>query len=116
MKACELINLAAQVVYDKKGFNILALDVRKVCSMTDYFLIAEGNVNQHVKSLATAVIHALKVEGEAPIHTEGRGEGRWIVLDYGYAFLHFFVPELRNYYRLEELWSEGKIIDLNINP
>lgn len=110
----ELLNLIAQKIYDKKGFNILALDVRGVSTMTDFFLIAEGTADKHVVSLGKHLVEALKEQGEKPLHTEGFQDGEWVVLDYLEVVVHLFKPGMRDKYRLEELWHEGKIIDLEI--
>lgn len=110
------LNRIAQAVYDKKGFNILVLDVRKVSTMTDYFIIAEGTVDRHVKALSHAIIDELSAHGRKnPLHVEGQQEGDWIVLDYADFVIHLFVPELREKYALEELWREGHIVDVKIN-
>ncbi len=110
----ETLNLIAQTLYDKKGFNILALDVRGVSTMSDYMVIVEGNVDRHVKALSGAVIQALQEQGERPIYVEGEEDANWIVVDYMEVIIHLFTPELRERYRLEELWSEGRIVDLDI--
>ncbi len=109
-----ILNTIAQTIFDKKGFNILALDVGGVCSMTDYFLIAEGSVERHVKALGHSITEHLSEMGVKPFHVEGEKIGDWVVLDYGDILVHLFLPELRQKYALEELWHEGKIIDLNI--
>lgn len=105
----------AQVIYDKKGFNILVLDVQEICTMTDFFIIAEGSVDRHVKALSDAVVDLFESRGHHPLHTEGQQEGDWVVLDYGHFVVHLFIPELREKYALEELWKEGKIVDVKIN-
>lgn len=108
-----VLNSIAQTIFDKKGFNILALDVRGVSTLTDFFLIAEGNVDKHVVALAKAVIEKLKQEGERPLHVEGLDQGDWVVIDDLEIVIHLFKPGLRDKYRLEELWREGKIVDLD---
>ncbi len=110
----EDLNHIAQVIYDKKGFNILVLDVVGICSMTDYFVIAEGSVDRHVKAISQAIEEQGGQRGKYPFHMEGQKEGDWIVLDYGDVVIHLFTPELRDKYRLEELWHEGKIVDVKI--
>jgi ribosome-associated protein len=105
------LDAIAQAIFDKKGVNILALDVRGFSTMTEYYLIAEGSVGKHVKALSTAVTDGLK---EKPIHTEGFLEGDWVVMDYGELVIHLMIPEMREKYALEELWHEGKIVDLDI--
>lgn len=108
------LNRIAQVIYDKKGFNILVLDVRDICTMTDFFVIAEGTVDRHVRALSHAIIDEFSQRGKEPIHVEGQQEGDWVVLDYADFVIHLFIPELREKYALEELWSEGQIVDVKI--
>ncbi len=109
-----IINKVAQILFEKKGFNITALDVRGICTLTDFFLFAEGNVDRHVIALAKEVIETLKAEGEAPLHVEGMSEGEWVVIDYLDVVIHLFKPGIRDRYRLEELWQAGKVVDLEL--
>jgi len=110
-----MLNEVAQAIFDKKGFNILALDISEVSTLTDYFLIAEGNVDRHVKAISDEVIDRLSQLGQKPLHVEGGDSADWIVLDYGEILIHLFVPEKREKYRLEELWHDGEIVDLKID-
>ena len=111
----ETLNAIAQVIYDKKGFNILALDVRGLSSITDFLLIAEGNVDRHISSIGRAIIEELEERGEEPVHVEGLKTGDWAVLDYSEIVVHIFCPGLRERYSLERLWNESKIVDLEID-
>ncbi len=111
----ETLNAIAQVIYDKKGFNTLALDVQGLSNITDFLLIAEGNVDRHVSSIARAIVEEMEKKGENPLHMEGLASGDWVVLDYGEIMVHIFSPNLRERYSLEKLWSESKIIDLEID-
>jgi ribosome-associated protein len=110
----ENLNLVAQAIYDKKGFNILALDVQGISNMTDYFLIAEGAVGRHVQSLNSFIKDTLSQKKIEPYQIEGARDGEWIVMDYGDFVIHLFTPEMRERYAIEELWSKSKIIDLHI--
>ena len=114
MDKIELLNVIAQAIYDKKGFNILALDVRGVSSICDYIIIAEGNVERHIKAIANEIIEQLKKLKEKPLHVEGLQDSDWVVVDYLDIIVHLFKPQLRETYALEKLWQEGKIIDLKI--
>lgn len=109
------LNRIAQIIYDKKGFNILVLDVHEICTMTDYFIIAEGTVDRHVKAISQAIIDDFAGQGLQPLHIEGQQEGDWVVLDYGDFVIHLFIPDLREKYDLEELWQEGEIVDVKID-
>ncbi len=108
----ETLSQIAQVIYDKKGFNILALDVQGLSNITDFLLIAEGNVDRHVASICSAVVAEM---GERPLHVEGLQTGDWAVLDFGNITVHIFSPGLRERYSLERLWSDSKIVDLELS-
>ncbi len=109
-----MLNAIAQTIYDKKGFNILGLDVRDVSNLTDFFVIAEGSVDRHVRAICLSLQEKLTEMGHSPLHVEGAESGDWIVMDFGEVLVHLFIPELREKYALENLWKEGKIVDLTI--
>jgi ribosome-associated protein len=109
-----ILNTIAQVIFDKKGVNILCLDVRKISTMTDYYIIAEGTVDRHTLALAKTIQHSLKEIDQQPLHVEGDQSGDWIILDYSNIVIHLFIPEMREKFALEELYKEGKIVDLHI--
>lgn len=108
------LNAIAQTLYDKKGFNILVLDVRGISSLADYVVIAEGNIDRHVKALALALQDKLKELNLSPLYVEGDQSGDWIVVDFSDIVVHLFIPEFREKYALEELWHEAKIVDVSI--
>lgn len=109
------LNKMAQIIFDKKGFNILALDVAEQSTLCDYMIIAEGNVNRHLQAIANTIIDDIKKEmGFSPYLVEGKGDGDWVVLDYQSIVIHLFLPSLREKYQIEKLWSEGKLVDLDI--
>lgn len=109
----ELLRIASQVLFEKKGSNILALDVRGLSTLTDFFLIAEGGVERHVMALGHEVMRVMKEEGASLMQAEGMSEGDWVVLDYGDIVVHLFTPKMRDKYRLEEFWREGELIPLD---
>lgn len=113
--AIQFLNRIGQAVFDKSGFNIFALDVRDVSTMTDYLFIAEGNVDRHVIALAKKILEEADKGGWEPLHTEGMSNGEWVVIDFVDVVIHLFIPEVREHYALEELWGAGKIVDLEIN-
>lgn len=109
------LNPIAQAIFDKKGLNILALDVRQISTLTDYVIIAEGNIDKHVIAIAEAIIKRLQQLGQTPLYVEGMKTGDWIVIDYLHIMVHIFMPGLRDKYQLEQLWREGDIVDLQID-
>ncbi len=108
------LNAISQAIFDKKGVNILALDVRGLSSMTDYFIIAEGSVNRHVKALCREIKSKAQEAGLSLFHIEGDNEGDWIVIDCGDIVIHLFTPEMREKYAFEEVWKNASIVDVEI--
>ena len=111
----ELVRELAQALYTKKGTNIIALDVRGVSAVTDFVLIADGNVERHVIALANEIQDLMKKQGRKAVHVEGMGTGDWIVLDFFEIVIHLFVPKMRQKYQLERLWADGEIIDVDFD-
>lgn len=109
------LNAVSQTIFDRKGFNILVLDVRGISTLTDFFIIAEGTVDRHVRAIGSSIqdtMHQMKLE---PLHVEGEREGDWVVLDYGNFIVHIFTPDVREKYAIEKLWKEAKIVDVKID-
>ena len=109
-----LVKKIAMRLFDKKSTNIIALDVRGVSSVTDYILLANGNVDRHVIALSREIENILLDEKMKPIHVEGIKNGDWVILDYSYVVVHLFLPYMREKYQLERLWSDAKVIDLDL--
>lgn len=106
----ELLHRVAQIIYSKKGSDVVAIDVTVLGGMTDYFLIASGNVDRHLKALTYEVERYLAEEGWRPRAVEGKGKDDWVALDYVDFVVHLFTPSERAKYCLEQLWEEGKVI------
>lgn len=102
-----IVQEIAQVIYDKKGRDIIALDVQGLTVICDYMVIATGRSASQVKALADEVDERMAQQGLDPRRTEGQNEGRWIIMDYGSILVHIFHQEDRAYYNLERLWEDG---------
>lgn len=98
----------AQILYDKKAQDILALYVGQMTVITDYMVIATGRSTLQTRALADDLDDKMAQEGVFLRCKEGMAEGRWIVLDYGTVLVHIFHPEDREHYRLERLWADGQ--------
>jgi nicotinate-nucleotide adenylyltransferase len=99
----------AQVLFDKKGIAVRGYDVREVSTTTDFTLIASGTSTRHAASMAENLVLAVKEEFNVyPLGVEGVDEGRWVVVDYGPLIIHLFYDYVRQEYRMEELWKDGK--------
>ena len=98
---------AADLLFDRKALDVTLLDLRKISSATDYFLIATGTSDTHVTAIADNLVDELKKEGTRPINVEGAREGRWVLIDYFDFVVHVFHPAAREFYQLERLWGDA---------
>lgn len=105
MQSAELKELILNALDDLKGNQVVALDVRELTDITDYLVIASGNSNRHVKSLADNVIDVARQHGMRPLGVEGKTGAEWVLVDYGDVVLHVMLPATRDFYDLERLWS-----------
>ncbi len=105
--------LAAAAADSKKATDIIVQNVKEDLLITDYFVIATGANNRQVDAITEAIEEKLRKEaGVKPIGREGLEEQTWVLLDYGDIVVHVFQPEIREYYRLESLWSDAPMVDL----
>ncbi len=102
-----IAELSAKALYDKKGKEIVILDLQNLTSITDYFVICTSDIDLHSRALSDSVKMTLKAEDERPWHIEGYGGGAWVLLDYVNVVVHIFTPSTRNYYNLEKLWGDA---------
>ena len=104
----------AGLAQEKLAQDVLILDMRPVCSYTDFFVLATGQNPRQTKAIWDEVHERLKHdEGSLPRSVAGERDGRWIVGDYLDVVFHVFTPESRDYYRLEELWGDVPSIELD---
>jgi ribosome-associated protein len=109
----ELAQRAAAILIDRKGNDVVLLSLKGVSDMTDYFLIASGTSDTHVRALGSSVLEDLKKEtGQTAHHVEGLQQGRWVLLDYVDFVVHVFHPTLRNFYQIERLWADADVIPI----
>ncbi|MCX7834465.1 MAG: ribosome silencing factor [bacterium] len=116
MTSLQLARRIAKLLDDKQATDIVILDLRKVPQIADFFILATGMVDLHVKTLSDYVEDSLRNSklAKKPFSREGEKNLSWVVLDYGSVVLHIFRPETRNYYRLDKLW--GDVPRVSIKP
>jgi ribosome-associated protein len=103
----------AGLAQQKLARDIVILDMRPVCTYTDYFVLCTGQNQRQVKAILGGVRERLKKDDRAlPRFLDGEREGTWIVADYLDVVLHVFTPEMRSFYRLEELWGDVPLVDV----
>ena len=110
-RACALT--AARAANEKKATDIMVQEVRELIGVTDYFVIATAANNRQVQAIIDEIEDQLRTEqGVKPTHREVSSDGSWSLLDYGNVVIHVFMPETRDFYRLEQLWNDAPVVDL----
>lgn len=108
-KLREIVFEAGELCLEKKGIDVVLLDLRKVSQMTDYFLICSAYTDIHVRSVSEHVEEKLRENHKIkPWHIEGFENGRWVLMDYVDFVIHVFQPEARQFYQLEKLWIDAE--------
>lgn len=95
---------------EKKGEDILLLDIREVAPLADYFVICSGSSDRMLDALIDAVQQEVKSHHKLSPRIEGSPGDGWVLADYGDLIVHLFSPSKRNFYRLEELWSQAQVV------
>lgn len=106
------VRAAARAALAKKAADLVVLDVHRVSSVADFFLVCSGKSTTHVQTITEAIRDALKEQGVRPRHAEGVAESGWVLLDYGDVLMHVFLEETRAYYALERLWGDAPALAL----
>jgi len=99
--------ICANVAAENKGRDVLVLDLRKLTSFVDYFVIATGTSRRQIHAMADEIDRTMNLMGDRKIGIEGYAESRWVLLDYGDIVVHLFDDEARRYYDLENLWGDA---------
>jgi ribosome-associated protein len=99
-----------EAITDKKGSDIILLDVQSVSLLADHFIICTGDTERQVKAIVDEIIERAQGAGVKPQHVEGSPSSGWMVLDYGTLIVHVFLPMQRDYYGLEELWNDAALV------
>lgn len=101
------VMISIQACLDKKGEELVVLDLRKIASFTDYFIILNGNSSRQNKAIYESIEEELKKKNIRPLSVEGKERAEWILLDYGSFIVHVFSRDAREYYSLEKLWGDA---------
>ena len=111
LDSLELAHLLVDTILDKKGSDITLIDLRDQAIFADYFLIATGESDRQLQAMADGIWEdAKKKAGVQPAGIEGEPETGWVLIDFGDLIVHLFSPETRDYYSLEELWSQAYVV------
>ncbi len=102
----------ADLIQNKKGYDIKILDLKNLSSIADYFVICSADADRQVKAIADEVDEKLSKQGIKCFHKEGYDTLNWVILDYFDVMLHVFKADSRTYYNLEKLWGDAKILPI----
>jgi ribosome-associated protein len=103
---------AAEAALDKKAYDLVVLEVEHLNSIADYFIIATGRSDVQVQAIARGIGERMDLEDERAIAIEGLNHGHWVVLDYVDVVVHIFFEPVREFYRLENNWTDGREVVL----
>lgn len=110
LEPIELAREIAEIISDKKGSDIIVLDTGKISTLSDYFVIATVESERQARAVVDDIEKKLKARRKLPLSVEGELNSGWILLDYGSVIAHIFNPGTRDYYDLEELWSNAPVL------
>ncbi|MBV6479647.1 MAG: Ribosomal silencing factor RsfS [Ignavibacteria bacterium] len=112
MNSQELALKTANLILQKKGLNILVMDLRELTTVTDFFVIASASSDTQVKAIADFVKEETKKIDERPWHNEGYSNLSWVLLDFVNVVVHIFLDDTRKFYNLEGLWADAEVTEV----
>ena len=107
MNSKELAYRISELIFNKKGFDVVAIDLSKLVSFTDYFVICSADSDTQVKAISDEVDKTLSEEGVKCWHKEGMKALSWVLMDYVDVVVHIFKKDTREFYNLEKLWGDA---------
>lgn len=105
-----LVKAVTAALADMKAVNVKVLDVREVTDISDCMVLASGNSDRHVRSIADRVVERARAGGFRPIGVEGQRDGEWVLVDLNDVLVHVMLPRVREFYGLEELWEAPRAV------
>ena len=110
-----ILDLAMSVLEDMKAIDILAIDVRELTSISDHMIFCTGTSNRHARSIIDRAVEKMKEISMPILGIEGYDSGQWILIDLGDAIVHVMLSDVREFYKLEDLWSIGSDFSISEN-
>ena len=111
MKTIDKARLCLEIIQERKAIDPVLMEVGRLTSFTDYFLVASGNSSRQVQAISQHMARRLREEGFKPFGIEGEQEAHWVLMDYGDVVIHIFYQPVREFYDLEGLWTEAPRVD-----
>jgi len=112
LNSTQLTEKITSLIFNKKGYDVKVLDLRKLTTMSDYFIICTADSDTQVKAIADEIDKSLRDEGIKSWHKEGYKALSWVLLDYVDVIVHVFKKDARTFYNLEKLWGDAQVINV----
>lgn len=112
MESIELANSIAELVFNKKGYDVRILDLKEIATFADYFVICSADSDTQVKAIADEIDKSLRDGGLKSWHKEGYRSLNWVLIDYVDVVVHVFKKDMREFYNLEKLWGDALVIEV----
>jgi len=112
LESVTLANNIAELIFNKKGYNVKILDLKEVATFTDYFVICSADSDTQVKAIADEIDKSLRDSGLKSWHKEGYRALNWVLIDYVDVVVHVFKKDMREFYNLEKLWGDAPVIEV----
>ncbi|NLW29870.1 MAG: ribosome silencing factor [Fibrobacter sp.] len=109
LKGDQLVKSIIKSAQEQLAEHITVIDLRELSGVADFFIVCQSDNIVHNRAVSDGIVESLKTQGTKPWLVEGEDEGRWILIDFSDVIVHVMLPDIREYYKLEELWTEGKI-------
>jgi ribosome-associated protein len=113
LKLPHAVQTVTRAVLDKKGEDVVVLDLRQEADFTDFFVLVSGNNQRQLVAMVDAVLGPLRAQGLRPAHVEGYPRGEWMLLDFDSFVVHVFTARTRAFYDLERLWGGAKRLEIH---
>jgi ribosome-associated protein len=112
LKSKDFTTVISEMIFSKKGYDVKIVDLRKLATFADYFIICSADSDTQVKAIADEIDKKLRDEGIKCWHKEGFMALQWVLLDYVDVVIHIFKKDAREFYNLEKLWGDAEIIEV----
>ncbi len=110
-----MVKIAVQAAEDKKAEDVTVLDIREVSIIADFFVICSGRSKTQAQAIAENIQAKMEDAGWFVLRREGYREGSWVLLDYGDLIVHVFQDVERQFYKLERLWGDARVVEMPVN-
>lgn len=108
-----MLETAVKAADSKRAVDIVALDVREVSLLADYFMICQANSDRQINAIVEGIVDKEEENGATVKRIEGKDGGKWVLIDLGDLIVHVFSPTEREFYNLEKLWSDAPLVNIS---